>query len=119
MNASVAGDRWVQYSSQCRSAGYQSEFRYRGSGSGQEAEPGSLEFFLLERYYLYAFDSRRRRLRRGQVGHAPYRFRSADLDNHDQAPMELHGFEALGAGIDHVCVADDVKVRIFGLETVR
>ena len=49
MTASVAGDGWVQYSSQCRSAGYQSEFRYRGSGSGQEAEPGSLEFFLLER----------------------------------------------------------------------
>lgn len=54
-------------------------YTYERPGPGQEAEPGSLEFFLLERYYLYAHDQRRGRLLRGQVAHRPYRFERATV----------------------------------------
>ena len=37
-------------------------FKWQREGAGEEATPGSLEFFLIERYRLFAHDSGRDRL---------------------------------------------------------
>jgi uncharacterized protein YqjF (DUF2071 family) len=44
--------------------------RYGGEGDFFHAEPGSLEWFLTERYCLYALDDRR--LRRAEIHHPPW-----------------------------------------------
>jgi len=121
MSADISPDEgWVDYRSCCASGSYNSRFRYRGRGESSEAEVGSLEFFLLERYYLFAHNPDRRRLLRGQVAHSPYLFREAEVDAFDAEPMGKQGIDPLApgsdTGFDHACFAAEVDVRIFGLE---
>ena len=120
MRALVRDDGLVDYESSCRAGPYEGRFRYRENGSSCEADPASLEFFLLERYFLYAYDARRRRLLRGQVAHAPYRFCDAEVEQYDHGAMTMHGIVPQSSDtdfeFDHACVAGDVNVRIFGLE---
>lgn len=52
--------------------------RYRPSGDEFEAEPGSLEHFLTERYCLYAVD--RGRIGRAEIHHPPWPLRPAELE---------------------------------------
>src|SRR5438874_5055295 len=46
---------WIDY--ECRRFGSDqtAQYRYRPAGPDREASPESLEFFLLERYYLFAY----------------------------------------------------------------
>jgi len=122
MSGAVDDSSWVNYMSRCDSGGYDSKFRYRGVGASSEAESESLEFFLLERYFLYVYNQGRKRILRGQVAHAPYRFRSAEVSDFGIEPMTKQGLLPLdrgeGKNWDHACVAEDVDVRIHGLERV-
>lgn len=122
MAAARDSQGWVNYSSRCDAGNYESNFEYRGTGASEEAEPGTLEFFLLERYFLYAFSERQQKMRRGQVAHAPYQFRSANLREFDAGPMTNQGLVPIDFGGEgrwnHACVAEDVDVHILGLETV-
>jgi uncharacterized protein len=52
--------------------------RYRPSSEVLSVKPGSLEFFLTERYCLYAM--RRGRLLRGEVAHGPWPLRQAQAE---------------------------------------
>lgn len=56
-----------------------SRFTYRPTGPASVAEPGSLEFFLIERYLLFS-TTRRRRLRTGRVHHPPCQFSDARVE---------------------------------------
>jgi uncharacterized protein YqjF (DUF2071 family) len=80
------------------------------------AAAGSLEFFLLERYHLYA--ARGNNLFRGTVAHTPYEFREAGLRELSTVPATLDGFPDLDPQPRHVCHADGVDVRILALEKV-
>ena len=53
------------------------ETKYAVRGEPASAKPDTLEFFLVERYLLYAFSNR---LLIGQVNHRPYPLQSASLD---------------------------------------
>ena len=53
------------------------------------AEPGSLDFFLIERYCLYAFD--RKRLYRCRIFHQPWPLQQASLVNYDSNLLEANG----------------------------
>ena len=63
------GDELV-YRSVRHAGGVQSQVRCRVGEALAPPQPGSLEFFLLERYYLY--NVRGGKLHRGQVHHVPY-----------------------------------------------
>ncbi len=89
-------------------------FRWRPHGALQTAQPGTLDHFLLERYYLYA--AKGGRLFRGQVAHEPYQLQSAEVTELSVHPAELAGFPGLPAKPQHVCHAPGVDVRIMGLE---
>ncbi len=54
------------------------EGRYRPRGDQFEAEPGSLEYFLTERYCLYAID--RGRIARAEIHHPPWPLQEAELE---------------------------------------
>lgn len=49
---------------------------YKPSGEVFQAQPGSLEYFLTERYCLYAFDGRR--TFRGEIDHRPWPLQPAE-----------------------------------------
>jgi uncharacterized protein YqjF (DUF2071 family) len=93
-------------------------FRYRAVDVAEEAVPGTREFFLLERYTLFAHDARSGRLFAGRVAHEPYRVRSAEVPEWDDTAMRLAGFDPRGRAPDHVCAAEAVDVEIFPLERV-
>ena len=85
-------DGWREY--ECvRSAEHGKAFsgRYRPVGKVFQAKPGSLEWFLAERYCLYTTD--RRGLLRGEIHHAqwPLQRAEAELGLTSIAPFELQG----------------------------
>ena len=99
-------------------AGRESRFRYRAVSRGVEAAVGTKEFYLAERYTLFAHDAGRGRLWAGRVAHAPYRLSAADVPEWDETMMRLAGFDPRGRAPDHVCAAETVDVEIFPLERV-
>src|SRR5207244_239712 len=86
---SATADGVIDYS--CRRDGVAdtARYRYRPEGNAREADPHSLEFFLLERYYLYSECDGV--LMRGQVSHAPYQFREAAIEATSALPAQWDG----------------------------
>jgi uncharacterized protein len=77
--------------------------------------PGTLEFFLIERYLLYA--ARRGKLLEGLVHHQPYPVRQAKiLEAHTTLP---DGASLPRAPWEHVMFSDGVDVEVFGVRGVR
>ena len=108
--------QFVDYT--CRRTGTDREarYRYRGLGQAREADAESLEFFLLERYYLFA--RRGGSLVRAQVAHAPYRFRDAELEEFSILPAQLDGFGEISGPPMHVCVSDGFDVNSYATEKI-
>ena len=104
----------IDYRSTRRGTSEESRFVWRPEGATRIAAPGSLEFFLLERYHLYS--SRGGQLFRGTVAHSPYEFRAAKVEELSVFPATLAGFGNLAPEPRHTCSADGVAVRILGLE---
>ena len=81
------------------------------------AEPGTLEWFLAERYLLFSADKRGRILT-GRVHHEPYRVASVDPAEcpGTTLPIGWDGFLMPSGPPTSVLVAEPVDVRIFPLE---
>ena len=89
-------------------------FRYGPGGPPAEAAPGSLEFFLAERYLLYSA-SPDGRLFTGRVHHQPYRLRPAVCDRWSVEPARWNGLEIPHRAPDSALFVDHVDVSIFPL----
>ena len=94
-------------------------FRYQVPETTREAKPGTLEFFLLERYYLFAHDPKRDRLFRGQVAHPPYQFAETTAAEIDEGPITAAGFPAPSTAPVHQAASPGVHVDILPLERLR
>ena len=107
-----SGDRLVY-------VGRRGDVEYRiASEIGRELAsplPGSLEFFLVERYLLYA--ARGDRLSSGRVHHSPYRLRSAVVESLDESLVGSNGLTL--RHFSHVAFCEGVDVEIFPLRTVE
>lgn len=90
---------------------------YRGQGEAHEAKLGSLEFFLLERYYLFAI--RRRSLVRAQVSHLPYQYREAIVTSHSTLPVGWNDLPELSQPPDHQCFVDGLEVKIYATKKLK
>lgn len=73
------------------------------------AEPGTFEFWLLERYILYSFY--RGKLYRGHVRHVPYPMRSVTVNSIQQTIVQAAGFEP--KPFQHAIASDGVDVDVF------
>ena len=73
-----------------------------------EAKPGTIEFFLLERYLLYA--ARCGRISSGRVVHEPYRFAPADAVAVSQDLSVAAGLGAIASPPIHCVVTEPVEV---------
>jgi hypothetical protein len=92
MSAGKRGE-WTDYEcSRVDEAGRVFSGRYRPNGSASEAEPGSLEWFLAERYCLYTTDERDR-LARAEIHHElwPLQPAEAEIELASISPLELRG----------------------------
>ena len=100
-----------------RATGSRCVFDYAAGAEVSQPEPGSLEFFLVERYRLYS--SAPDGLRRGAVFHEPYPLCRAELTAWDENLLPLDGFAATGRAPDHVIMSRGVDVTVFPLENVE
>jgi uncharacterized protein len=81
----------------------------------QQAEPGSLEFFLVERYCLYAADARK--LYRARIHHEPWPLWPVTLATYATSLLTATGLPAAG-GKPRVHAGGPVHVDIWPLEEV-
>src|SRR4051794_10324633 len=96
MAASRRGE-WLDYEcARVAEAGRVFSGRYRPSGPVFQAEPGSLEWFLAERYCLYTTDGRDR-LHRAEIHHDLWDLQPAE------AEIELASISPLGLDGDALC----------------
>lgn len=100
----------IDYRSTRRGTTMQAQYAWQPQGTPRHAAAGTLEYFLLERYHLYA--ARGPRLYRGTVAHKPYEFRDTQVARLSTAPAALAGFSHLAPQPQHVCHADGFDVRI-------
>jgi uncharacterized protein YqjF (DUF2071 family) len=84
--------------------------RYRPAGPVRMAEPGSLEYFLAERYILYASDGDG--LRQGRVAHEPYPLQPGEVDGMQETLSAAASVPAT-RGDRLVHYASGVSVRIY------
>lgn len=89
-------------------------YRYKGEAPFEEAKIGSLEFFLVERYFL--FTSRSNELAVGQIHHAPSAVcRPQLLQWDDRLFMTTHLSHPM-RNPDHVLYSPFVKMEVFPFE---
>jgi uncharacterized protein YqjF (DUF2071 family) len=80
------------------------------------SEPGSLQFFLAERYFLYAAKPDGR-IVRGQVHHTPYPLRRAQVTRLEESLLNAAGI-ARPQEIASVLVSPGVDVEVFPIAEV-
>jgi uncharacterized protein YqjF (DUF2071 family) len=81
------------------------------------AAPGTLEFFLIERYALFVESAGK--VYRGRVHHVPYPVQSAKLETSISDLLLDRGFVVNESTPDDVRAAAGVDVEIFGLQEVE
>ena len=91
------------------------DFRWREAGDAFCAEPGSLEWFLAERYLL--FTQQHGQLKWGRVWHEPYVLREARVDSWSDRLFGLNGLSLPARAPDHVLASRGVTVEVHGLNT--
>ena len=103
----------IDYRCRRRRRGATAHFPFRLGPPGPPAEPGTLEFFLLERYLL--FTVHHRRLFRAQVHHRPYPVNAASMATHHLSGIEPWGpnYESSPA---YLVGSSGVTVEIFAAE---
>jgi uncharacterized protein len=83
-------------------------------GTLEPVEPGSLEFFLVERYVLYAY--RRGRLYAGQVSHVPYPLREISTYEVSESLVAAAGIES--RPWQHAIFSPGVDVEVFAIRAI-
>lgn len=91
------------------------DLRYTAFGPVTPSQPETLEYFLAERYLLYAYANGR--LYSGQVHHTPYPLQSVRLDSLSENLIAASGI-ARPETIDNLLYAREVRVNIYGLRHV-
>ena len=92
-------------------------FRYRPISDTSFSRPGTLEFFLIERYILFAYSNNK--LYAGRVWHRPYPLTEVEVSDLDENVLSLDGFSKRSRTPDHKIMSSGVEVDIFGLEELN
>jgi uncharacterized protein len=118
MSAAETEDGMITYRSQSPMTKLESTFRYRIAVPSHEAEPGTLEFFLLERYNLFTVI--RDKLYVGRVRHSPYPISDVSVEEYDSSYGVLRDFGIQPATpFVHAASSRGVQVKVYPLEPSR
>ena len=114
MQAAAAADGTIHYQSRRpRPEAPDARFSYRLQADCRSAEPGSLAFFLAERYLLYARTPRG--LRTGRVHHAPYPLATAEVSAWNDTLFAQNGLPRPGRAPDQALGSPGVAVTVHAL----
>ena len=91
--------------------------KYRSISDTSFAKPDTLEFFLIERYILFAYSNHK--LYCGRVWHNPYQLTDVEVSILDENVLGLDGFSKRSRTPDHRIMSAGVEVDIFGLEELN
>ncbi|HUS34593.1 MAG TPA: DUF2071 domain-containing protein [Verrucomicrobiae bacterium] len=116
MSATEGDDGMIDY--RCKRAGANKSSRiwYGGKGIAHFAEPGTLEFFLIERYLLFSRDPASGDIHCGRVHHEPYPLLTPQLAAYDTVMLELNGLPSPDRAPDEVHFSPGVDVKTYGLQ---
>jgi len=92
------------------------EYRYRGISEPRLAASGTLEYFLAERYLLYAVNPKGGALYSGRVFHEPYQLHKADVSQFSLNPIQQAGIKGAGGDPVHVLYSEGVDVLAYPIE---
>lgn len=104
----------VAFECQRKSEAETSRYEYELGDELPKPEPDSLEFWLVERYLLFA--KTKAGLRLGRVNHEPYPLAQVNLQRWDALPLQWNGFALPDGAPDHVAGSRGVEVRVGPLE---
>ena len=90
-------------------------FWYGGHGAPHFAEPGTLEFFLVERYLLFSRDPASGDIHCGRVHHAPYPLLTPKLAAFDTVMLEMNGLPLPEGSPEQIHFSPGVDVRTYAL----
>lgn len=88
------------------------------TGSAHVAETGSIDFFLVERYRLFAHKKSCDTILTGRVYHEPYPLHKVELERYSTHLFETNGFDAPARAPDHAIASAGVDVQIFPMRKV-
>jgi uncharacterized protein YqjF (DUF2071 family) len=106
----------IRYSARRSGSPSVQEYSFRPADDLGEAQIGSLEFFLIERYRL--FSVRRAQLVTGRVHHSPYKLEKAVVSKFDKSLFELDGLQPPPGAPDSVLYSAEVDVTVYPVEAV-
>ena len=115
MSAEDGPDGLIDYRSRRRNAEKQTRFWYTGKGVAHFAEPGTLDFFLIERYLLYTRDPASGDLFCGRVHHTPYPLLTPKLAAYDTTMFELNGLPIPTGAPEAVHFSPGVDVKTYAI----
>lgn len=107
---------WLDYRTHRVGSAEVVDFRYGPGEALAPAAPDSLEHFLVERYRLWAWQARQRRLLTGEVEHPPYPLHAARVDRADRGLLTLAGYPDPDRPADHAVFSPGVDVRVRRVE---
>jgi uncharacterized protein len=93
-----------------------SYFRYRGTRSLGRAEPGTLNFFLVERYLL--FSTHLGSLWKGRVYHRDYPLLEAEAPEWDDNLFTINGLRRPGRPPEYIHYSPGVDVNVYLIQKV-
>jgi len=108
--------RTIDYRCQRHASG-EVHYRWTVPDATKSAEPGTLEFFLLERYVLFTADGEGG-LYSGRVHHFPYRYAPTEAAALSLEPARLAGFDMKGEACS-LLAAEPVDVEVFNLQKLK
>jgi len=94
-----------------------SQFKYRPTGSPHLTEPGTLEYFLAERYLLFT-ERADGTLLSGQVHHTPYPVQKLEVMECDSHLLQLDGFSVSSEFPEHALFSPGVDTEVFAFQDV-
>jgi len=113
---SKRGDERIDYTVRRRGTERTTQLTWRFVEPLGTARPGTLEFFLTERYLMFVHDRRRDRLMSGLVHHEPYPLTSVELERADEVVLAQNGLDRGSAPPVHAIGSRGVDVDVFAVE---
>lgn len=117
MRAERSSNNEIYYRVQRYGTSEINRFQYRPTSSTIQAQPGTLEFFLVERYLL--FTAIRDKLYTGQVHHTPYPICDVEVKDYSAGLLPLSGLARPKSAPDHLLMSPGVDVEIFYPQRVK
>ncbi|MFO8026883.1 MAG: DUF2071 domain-containing protein [Opitutales bacterium] len=112
----------IRYESRLRLDGAWDEaqtYNWTRQGASFTADPGTLEFFLVERYRLFSYDWERKQLFSGQVHHRPYPLHQVELTRYSKHLFSLNKLATPASAPASVLASKGVDVTVHPLARVE